>query len=145
MLSINIFVVTQSFNEITVYLIAIIASIMLLIKFNNIKNYGLLFFIIGSITNYIDLLTAPVVTLGIPATIYFLLLQEKESKISLKNYVIEILKVGAFWTLGYAITWGIKWVLVEIIFDKNIISQSIEQALYRIKVPENRRNQCIWV
>lgn len=135
--SMNLLVVTQSFNEITVYIIAIISSIILLLGYNKIKRYGLFFFIVGSITNYIDLLTAPVITLGITATIYFLLMQKNRENINVKDYIIEVLKIGALWTLGYAITWGIKWILVQVIFNKDIIQQSIEQVIYRIKVPQN--------
>ena len=106
-------------------------------NYNKMKRYGLFFFIVGSITNYIDLLTAPVITLGITATIYFLLMQKNKEDINVKDYVIEILKIGALWTLGYAITWGVKWILIQVIFNKDIIQQSIEQVIYRIKVPQN--------
>ncbi len=130
LLSINIFIVSKSINEILVFLVSFASSIFLLIKKDKIKNIGIFFFIVGSITSFIDLLTEPLVTLGIPLIIYFLL--EQKEKINVKKELIDLVKLSIAWGLGYGITWAIKWVLVELIFKRPLISQAIEQALFRI-------------
>ena len=81
LLSVNIFIVSRSINEILVFLVAFISSIFLLLRKDKIKHIGLFFFVVGSVTNYIDLLTAPLVTLGLTAITYFLLLQKDEEKV----------------------------------------------------------------
>ena len=135
LLAINIFIVSRSINEILIFLVAFISSIILLLKKDTKKNIGIFFFAIGSISNFIDLLTAPLVTLGFTAITYFLIIQKQEEKANIKEYILDILKTGISWTLGYGITWITKWVITEVIYGRPIISQAIEQALFRSDVP----------
>lgn len=136
LLAISIFIVSESINEILIFLVAFISSIVLLLKKDTKKNIGIFFFIVGSVSNFIDLLTAPLVTLGLTAITYFLIIQKKDEKASVKDYIIDILKIGVSWTLGYGITWLTKWAIAEIIYGRPIISQAIEQALFRSDVPK---------
>lgn len=136
LLSVSIFIVTKSINEILIFLVAFASSIILLIRYNKIKHIGIYFFVVGSISSFIDLLTAPLVTLGITSITYFLLMQKAEEKVEVKKYIIEILKIGISWTLGYGITWASKWVIAELIYGRPIISQAIEQALFRSDIPQ---------
>lgn len=136
LLSVSIFIVTKSINEILIFLVAFISSIILLIRYNKIKHIGIFFFVVGSVSSFIDLLTAPLVTLGITAITYFLLMQKEEEKAEIKKYILEILKIGISWTLGYGITWASKWVITELIYNRPIISQAIEQALFRSDIPQ---------
>lgn len=129
LLSVSIFIVTKGINEILVFLIALIFSIILLSIKNFDKHTNELFFIIGSITSFIDLLTAPLVTLGIPLIIYVLLLQKGDTK--LKDILLKMLKVCIAWGLGYGLTWASKWIITQLMLGRPIISQAIEQARYR--------------
>lgn len=138
LLLINIFFVTQSINEILIFIVAFISTIVLLLRKDKIKNIGVFFFVVGSISSFIDLLTAPLVTFGITAIAYFLLLQ-KEKECTIKDYIIEMLKIGFGWLLGYGLTWLSKWIITEVVFHRPLISQAIEQAIYRTKVPTGNR------
>ena len=64
---------------------------ILLLKKNTKKNIGIFFFVVGSISNFIDLLTAPLVTLGITAITYFLIIQKQEEKANIKEYICFVL------------------------------------------------------
>ena len=85
---------------------------------------------------YFHLLTAPLVTLGITAITYFLLIQKNESETNIKRYILDFLKICISWALGYGITWVSKWVITEIFFGRPIISQAIEQAVFRSNGPQ---------
>lgn len=135
LLSISIFIVTNSINECLIFLVAFISSIILLLKKNTKKNIGIFFFVVGSISNFIDLLTAPLVTLGITAITYFLIIQKQEKNANIKEYIIDIIKIGISWSLGYGFTWISKWLITEILYGRPIISQAIEQALFRSELP----------
>lgn len=135
LLSISIFIVTKSINEILIFLVAFISSIFLLLRKRKIKDMGTFFFVVGSISSFIDLLTAPLVTFGFTSIIYFLMLQKEEEVLSIKKYILEILKIGICWTLGYGITWASKWIITELFFNRPIISQAIIQAFFRSNVP----------
>lgn len=93
------------------------------------KNTGIVFFIIGSITSFMDLLTEPLITLGLPLIIYILLMQRK--RISLKQDIISFVKVCILWGLGYAFTWLMKWILVSTIYNRDIITNALQQARFR--------------
>ena len=138
LLSVNIFVVSQSINEFLVFLISFI-GILILLKFKDkIKDIGMFFFVIGSITSFLELLTAPVISFGLCAFVYFLLLQKDNSKISSKDYIKEFIKIGFLWCLGYIATWGAKWIITEMFFNRNIISKSLNQVIYRISMPSSK-------
>ena len=64
-----------SLQGIFVFLIAIITSIVLLIRDINLKNKVLLFFVVGMLTNYFDFLTVPMVTYGIPMLVILLIMK----------------------------------------------------------------------
>lgn len=129
LMSANIFVTTQAINEIIVFFIAIIASIYMLLKKEIDKNIGINFFVIGSITVFMDLLTAPLVTLGIPLIIYFLLAETKNKTI--KENIIIFIKLCLCWTIGYGLTWGAKWAITSMLCNRPIIQNAITQAKYR--------------
>lgn len=134
LLSVCIWIVTQSINESLIFLVALISSIILLLRYKKIKHIGIFFFIVGSVSSFIDLLTAPIVTLGITAIIYFLLLQQEEKDV--KIYIKKLVEVIITWGLGYGLTWATKWLIVELCFENRpMISQVITQVLFRSKIP----------
>jgi len=135
-ISISIWIVTKSINESFIFIFALISTIFLLLRKDKIKDYFLFFFIIGSITNFIDLLTAPIVSLGLVGTTYFLMLQKENKEMSIKDYLKEIIKICVAWGLGYGLTWIIKWVLVQVLYNRDLIMQAIEQARFRIVLPK---------
>ena len=135
-ISISIWIVTKSINESFIFIFALISTIFLLLRKDKMKDYFLFFFIIGSITNFIDLLTAPIVTLGLVGTTYFLMLQKENRNITIKEYAKEIIKICIAWGLGYGLTWVIKWILVQLLYNRDLIMQSIEQAKFRMIVPK---------
>ncbi|MGB4654019.1 MAG: hypothetical protein WBH98_01115 [Bacteroidales bacterium] len=112
-------------------IIALIASIIILsMKKPNNKQLGIFFFITGAVTVYIDLLTAPVITLGLPLLIY-ISIQQFENKFSLKKQLREIVLFSFLWAVAYASIWIVKWVLVDIFTDFNIITSVTNQVKYR--------------
>lgn len=57
----------------SIFFITMLASIILIYRYNKIRDFSLLFLIIGSLTSFFDFLTVPLLTLGIPFTIFFLI------------------------------------------------------------------------
>lgn len=127
------FYIGFSLQGASVFLIATIASIILLSR--DIKDKPMFFMIIGGLASFFDLLTVPIVTFGIPLLIYSAL-QFKE-KYDLKVLLIEILKYCIFWGIGFLGVWFIKWVLVDLLYNKGLIQTSINQFMYRTESTEN--------
>ena len=127
----NLYIVATCLNEITTYYVAVVASIIIALAYQKLKKHmGIVFFIVGSFTSFVDLFTTPLITLGIPLLVYFLLKQKNEET-SGKKQVLELIKLSVLWGIGYGLTWFAKWAIVDIIYQRGIIKDAIEQILFR--------------
>lgn len=110
---------------------------LLVIKQDTAKGFGLLFFIIGSLTCYFDLLTTPLLTLGIPLAV-MLSLKPNEGFLLKKGFV-ECIQLILLWGLGFALTFVTKWALASLILGQNIFADAYEVSLYRMEADEFTR------
>lgn len=107
---------------------------MLIIAYRNEKwkdkplyIWGVFFLIIGAFTSYLDLLTYPLVTLGLPILLWFSLNYSGNLKENLKKIVC----ISAFWTTGYGVMWASKWILGSIITRENILKDAKDSIQFR--------------
>lgn len=92
------------------------------------KHQFLLFFmIVGMLTSFMDFLTYPLVTLGVPIVFYFLL----SSKDAFLQNLIKLIKYSIIWAVGYIGMWAGKWVIGSVLLRKNIITDAIDALLNR--------------
>ncbi len=103
-----------------VFLTGMLTSIYLLFTYKNKGNLFLLFFIAGGLTCFFDLLTAPLVSLGL-LLIAATNLEKKQN----------IIKNCLFWTLGYLLFWFSKWLIVALLFAPGAIEVSFNQIINR--------------
>lgn len=116
----------QSIQFSSVFLISIIGSLYLITKLRIDKTQNLFFFIIGAFTAYFDLLTAPLVTLGVPLAILMYM--------NSKKYLV-ILQSSFFWALGYLLSWSSKWILVQWLYSRDSLNVAINQIGVRTVTP----------
>ena len=88
-----------------------------------------LFFIAGGCATFFDLLTVPVLTLGMPL-VMVILLKTKEGT-NIKDIIIEIIKLSFLWGIAYATLWASKWIIASIILHRNVITEALECILFR--------------
>lgn len=128
------------YSSIFIVMLLSIISVLKLYKHNKQKQIGLLFFIIGAVTTYFDLLTYPLVTFGFPMILVILL--EKDNNQKILNQIILVIKLGIIWCLGYGLLFFTKWVLASIILHRDAIKLALDQILFRVngdeKYPVNR-------
>jgi hypothetical protein len=74
------------------------------------RHYLVIFFLIGMCTSYVDLLTAPLVTLTIPLLGLYLIDQWPQS-VPERRRTIAIVLISGIWALGYVSCWVTKWAL----------------------------------
>ncbi|MBR6033893.1 MAG: hypothetical protein IKP28_04060 [Clostridia bacterium] len=127
--SVEYFYLAYTLQGVFVFLIAVIASIVLLIRSETMKNKVPVFFVAGMLANFFDLLTVPMVTFAVPL-IAVLLINEKDNN-TWKEIILETIKLGIAWLVGYGATWITKWILVDIIFNRNLLSVALQQITYR--------------
>lgn len=131
LLSVCFFIVPVSIQYTGVFAITLINIILVnvLYKMKKENLYPYLFFIMGGVTTFFDLLTVPLLTLGIPL-VYVVLLKNKE-ECNIKKTFLEIIKLSILWCISYATIFFAKWVIASIILQKNVIVTAIEQILFR--------------
>lgn len=130
------FVMQFSMQFFPVLAITLIGSIII-VNHKESANFGLLFFIVGSLTCYFDLLTTPLLTLGIPLAI--MLSMKSNEDFRFKYNLIEISKIILLWGLGFAFTFFTKWALASLILGQNIFADAYEVSLYRMEAEDFTR------
>lgn len=132
----GISIIPESLQYSPVMYILLISSIAISVIANSTKFNKLLpfiFLIMGSVTAFMDLLTYPLVTLGIPL-ILVILIKQKNGERELKNNILLIIELGAIWAISYGATYFVKWALASIVLNQNIIVESINQFLFRANI-----------
>lgn len=84
-------------------------------------------FIVGSATAYLDLLTAPMLTLGLP----LVALVELKSDDPIRHKTKTISLTTLMWVIGYGATWGIKWVIASLFTHENVVADGLSNLLNR--------------
>ena len=96
------------------------------------------FFVIGALTQYLDFLTFPALTLLYPLFFCVLLINESKGECKGMSCGKTLFFVVAFssitWCLGYGLLWGSKWVVGSLILGRDIVSDSFNQMLFRTGV-----------
>lgn len=120
----------------SVFFIALIALIVLLSFksfFARNNNDLLAFFAIGAVTVFVDFLTTPIVTLGIPV-LFWLLTRGSDNKVR------KLIVLSLMWGLGYALLWMTKWGLCALTFDPSVLENAASHAdKWSGNDPENGR------
>lgn len=104
------------------------------------NHYVYLFFVTGVLTGFLDFLTYPAVTLGIPLLI-FLALREGDM---LKAKVRGIIRAAVFWGTGYGFMWAGKWLVSSILLKSNMFSDAIRTILFRASM-ETEGESITWL
>ena len=93
----------------------------------NLYPWHLLFLFLGAATSYFDLLTYPLVTLGVPLALWLYFNMSEKFMANLKNMLCS----SAFWVMGYGGLWGGKWVLGSIVTGTDILENAAGAVLNR--------------
>ncbi|MGX7078492.1 hypothetical protein [Globicatella sanguinis] len=91
----------------------------------------LLFFTIGSVTNFFDLLTVPLLTFALPWMIYFVLVNQHHRR-HFKHNLSETVILGWTWLMGFGLTWASKWVIGSVILKDNSFANVANQIALRM-------------
>lgn len=124
------FFVSYSLESAPIFIVMMISCIVLLLFIDKIKNIHLTFFVIACISNFVDFLTVPLITLGMPLFIY-ILYKQKNGNLEIKESMKIVILSCISWACGYALTWVSKWILYDVLFNKNLIISAVSQVLYR--------------
>ena len=95
------------------------------------KNIYIFFLIVGAFTNFIDFLTVPMLTLGVPLIIYlFLTINNEDYRIF--NGVKKVILCSISWCCAYGFTWIFKWLIGTVILKQNVLDSAVSQGVFRV-------------
>lgn len=98
----------------------------------HMERWMLFFLVIGGLTSYLDLLTFPVVTLGIPLILWLSL-----DKSGQRGKIRNLLGCSFFWALGYGGLWAEKWLLGTWITKESVWKDALGAVQYRMASSNN--------
>lgn len=122
--------VTISLTMSVCWQITLIAVEILLVygdRLREKKLYPEYFLMVGVATSYFDFLTYPVVTLGLPLCVFFLL----EEGQTWKENFLRLIGYGASWSIGYAGMWASKWVIADLTLQTGTIKDGVWSIIGR--------------
>lgn len=114
------------------WLITLTAILVLLIFYDNIEQKSWreeVFLLVGIATAYMDFLTYPIVTLGMPLCFY--LVQNMDKTLHWWKRIRQAFWMCACWGVGYIGMWGMKWVVAEITCQTGTLRQAVWSVIYR--------------
>lgn len=122
---INFWLIPLCLHYSSVFYIALLAGLGIL--FVKEERFGLIFLIAGSLTSFLDLLSAPVITLGIPLIAACFKMREDKINVSLKR----ILSWCTLWAGGYIFTWLFKFLILALSGHQQVLQESYDSIALR--------------
>lgn len=108
------------------YVMAIACVVMLRYPDFVYRHAGLFFLAIGMATCYLDFLTFPLITLGIPLVLYLLLAGR-----SWRGGVVAIVRSSFCWGIGYVVFWAEKWIIGSLVLGENLFADAWNSLMLR--------------
>lgn len=130
------FVTQFSMQFFPILAITVITS-LIVVKRGGSSDLGMLFFVVGSLACFFDLLTTPLLTLGIPLAVMLSL--NREEPVQIKHRLLEFIRLAFLWGLGFGLTFVTKWGLATLVSGYNVVSDAIDTGLYRLGADEFTR------
>lgn len=121
----------KSLQYSSVYYVMLTAILLILWNPRNVlndKNMIYLFLLSGAATAYLDLLTAPTISLTAPLCVYCVL---RKDAFSAKELLKVVLKCSFFWFAGYAGMWMGKWILAAVWNGADFCNELLHTMKYR--------------
>lgn len=150
----ELYAVPAALASFPVLLITLLFAIFLLRKLGkkgkaiHLEKLYKYFFIVGSIVNFVDFLSIPLISLGLP--LLFVLMkyndtqQKNNAMINAKKCVKFVIGASVIWLAGYALTWLAKWIIFMSYTNQFDFSMIFTQIGYRmggvnpiVKIPES--------
>ena len=128
-----IIVIPVCLQYFTVFAILLVFSVLILKWYERIskESMQLMFFLVGCITSFMDFLTAPLLTLGIPLILYLCCEMDAHSEKSGREHLKNAAVCSIAWCIGYALFWAAKWVLSSLALHVDVIADAANQIVLR--------------
>lgn len=110
----------KSFQFSWIFYVFMVSVLVMMLRFDRLKEkrgFYVLFLITGMATSYVDFLTYPLITLGVPLAVYLVLRGNR----TLKQALLDITALSLAWGIGYLGMWAGKWALCTLLTNSNVL------------------------
>jgi hypothetical protein len=128
----HVYLLPLSIDYASVFIIMMTSVIMVCRLYTKWDECRLFYFFAaaGSLTNFVDFLTAPLVTLMYPLVVCFYF-RQMDCRLSCAKKIFFIIKNSFGWFLGYGVTWMIKWLLLLVFQGPSALKTVVSSISYR--------------
>lgn len=99
-----------------------------------------LFLFCGILTAYLDFLTYPIATLGLPLSFGILSEEANNKKKSKKGLIGKSIRICMTWGIGYLGMWAGKWMLGSLLSGENIINDAFQNIVNRTSTKDGEQS-----
>lgn len=134
---VNVFMAGASLPFFSVFFLGILGVLMVVRSADEMSDFGCerhwdtFFFVVGAVCVYLDFLSAPLVTLGLPLVAYFIMRRGSLDSLSWRRILLFLVTCCVWWAVGYAVLWFSKWVLATLVLGQNVIAEGIANVMFR--------------
>ena len=128
--TVDVFMMQFSIQFLPVLLITLAGTLWVLNRKRS--SLGVVFFVLGSLTAYFDLLTAPLLTWGVPLLVWLAANGQRSTANGRQLFTDAF--ASLLWAVGYAATWAAKWLLATLTTPMNVFADASRQASVRAAV-----------
>ena len=128
LLMVNVYVMQFSIQFLPVLVITLVATLMVC---DSSVDRAMLFMLTGSLTAFFDLLTTPLLTLGMPLAVALVLFEREGRAAAWFSGFKSMAALVLAWFLGFSLTWFSKWVMATLFTSENVILDGLNAFLYR--------------
>lgn len=148
------FVIQLSIQFFPVLALSLIGSLLACKYVRQPGKMAMTLFVIGSLTAYFDLLTTPLLTLGLPLALYCylggraslstapavsvaaagggaVLSSGAQEEPPFGKALARLAGMGLLWAVGYGVTWFCKWLIATLLTPANVFKDAFSQASER--------------
>ena len=125
-LAVTVFWVPHQVQYFTTFCIAYAGCAWVLARPRRAGQLSIALVVLGTCTAFCDLLVTPIITLGLPVAVWLCCLPQRAA--SGARQCLPVIGGSLCWGAGYAMCWGLKWVLASLSTGQDIIGDAIHQA-----------------
>lgn len=126
------YVLQFSIQFFPVLTLATVGAILAITYRNHPQRLQTTLYILGSLTAFFDLLTVPLLTLGIPLLTYFSCNDRNTAGMDWPRLIKTIVLLAFIWFIGYAVTWSSKWLIATWLTGNNVFAEALSVVAYRV-------------
>jgi hypothetical protein len=120
------------YSNMTYLMLWAMLAVLLALKAGSLERIDWeLFFLVGMSAAFFDLLTAPILTLGIPLAIVLIVRSRTSKRSGWLRQVGYSASMSALWGLGYIASWSSKWVLGQLVLHENVVAAAVSEFTIR--------------